>query len=270
MNSDSVHERDTYLVGYGDAAQAWIGYRTAESHAAFFIPFLKPGMALLDAGCGPGGITVGLAKCVHPRHVTAIDIEPEQLTLAKERAREHKAGNIKFEEASIFNLPYADNTFDAVFMSAVLSNLQRPDQAMTELFRVLKPGGIAGLNEFDSGGDIYYPFSPLTQKSRELYFRLREHVGDDPMLGRRLKSFLHQAGFKCMLIQAIYENIEPEQYTRTVSTQFQKDLGPQVIALGWTDQKEIDAIASEWREVAKNPDAFFAVTWVQAVGQKPE
>ena len=260
---------DTYLVGYGDAARAWIEYRTAESHAAFFTPHLKSGMHLLDMGCGPGGITIGLAKIVAPARVTACDIEQSQLDRAQERAAEGGVTNIDFQIANVFELPFDDNTFDAIFMSAVLSNLQRPDEAVREIARVLKRGGIAGFNEFDSGGDIYYPLDPLIQRSADLYFQLREHIGDDPRGGRRLKAQLRRAKLDCIHMHAIYESIDPAHYANAASLQFKNDMGPQMKALGWTDDAEIDAIEAAWKKLAGDPDAYVAATWVQAIGKKP-
>ncbi len=268
MTSEMDQQDDTYLVGYGDAAQAWISHRTAESHAAFFTPHLKSGMTLLDCGCGPGGITVGLAAKVAPGAVTAIDIESAQLAKATQRAADEGLTNITFEEANLFDLPYDDNSFDAIYMSAVLSNLQRPHDAMAEVYRVLKPGGVAGFNEFDSGGDIYYPMLPGIQRSTELYFKLREHVGDDPRGGRRLKALLHQAGFQCDLMQAIYEIIEPAHYAHAASVQFEQDLGPTLIDLGLTTEKEIQHMSADWAKFAKHPDAFVGAAWVQALGRK--
>lgn len=261
---------DTYLVGYGDAAKAWIEYRTAETHAAFFTPHLRSGMTLLDMGCGPGGITVGLAEIVAPAQVTACDIEQTQLDRAQERAEKAGITNIKFQIANVFELPFDDNSFDAIFMSAVLSNLQRPDDAVREIARVLKPGGIAGFNEFDSGGDIYYPLDPLIQRSADLYFRLREHIGDDPRGGRRLKAQLLRTDLDCIHMHAIYESIDPSHYANAASLQFKNDMGPQMKALGWTDDAEIDAIEAAWKKLADDPSAYVAATWVQAIGRKPE
>jgi ubiquinone/menaquinone biosynthesis C-methylase UbiE len=59
-------EREQYTMGYGNASTLIMSMRTAERHATFFIPHLHSGMKVLDCGCGPGTITLGLAKIVAP------------------------------------------------------------------------------------------------------------------------------------------------------------------------------------------------------------
>jgi 2-polyprenyl-3-methyl-5-hydroxy-6-metoxy-1,4-benzoquinol methylase len=53
--------------------------RTASRQAAFALPYLRSGMNLLDVGCGPGTITLGLAQAVAPGHVTGIDHDSEHM-----------------------------------------------------------------------------------------------------------------------------------------------------------------------------------------------
>jgi len=68
---------------YGEAAKAFIRARTAATCAAFFLGYLKPGMALLDCGCGEGTITVDLAAAVVPGQVVGLDIAPGTLQHAR-------------------------------------------------------------------------------------------------------------------------------------------------------------------------------------------
>jgi len=128
--------------------------RTAQSHAAFFLPQLKPGMSVLDCGCGPGTITLGLAALVAPGQVVGTEIEDSHVALARENAAKLNVPNARFEAADIYALPFADASFDAVFISAVLGNLREPIRGLREAYRVLKPGGVIGVKEFDHGGDL--------------------------------------------------------------------------------------------------------------------
>src|SRR6185436_3740511 len=105
---------------------------------------LKPGMRLLDCGCGPGGITVGLAQRVSPGEVIGVDVGGAQLEHARERASTAKVSTT-FREASIYSLPFLDAEFDAVFSHALFEHLPEPLQALAEIYRVLKPGGCVGL-----------------------------------------------------------------------------------------------------------------------------
>jgi ubiquinone/menaquinone biosynthesis C-methylase UbiE len=95
---------------------------------------------ILDAGCGTGG----LMRRLQPRHPewswTGVDAEPLACALARERS----GANVV--EARLEQLPFADAEFDAVVCSDVLYHLDDDRVGLRELFRVLKPGGIAVLN----------------------------------------------------------------------------------------------------------------------------
>src|SRR5258708_39035050 len=115
-------DREQYTMGYGTAATAIMADRTAQSHAAFLLPHLKSQMSLLDCGCGPGTITLGFAELVAPGQVVGTEIEDTHVALARENATKRKVPNARFEAADLYGLPFADATFDAVFISAVLGD----------------------------------------------------------------------------------------------------------------------------------------------------
>jgi ubiquinone/menaquinone biosynthesis C-methylase UbiE len=133
----------SYTPGYSAPVLSFMEQRTAESHAGFFLPQLLPGWRLLDAGCGPGTITLGLVRKVSPGQVIGVDIEESQFAKARGQA-EQEGLNIEFQKASISHLPFSDGYFDAVFSHAVLQHLTNPEAALAELRRVLKPGGLLG------------------------------------------------------------------------------------------------------------------------------
>src|SRR5262249_44921155 len=129
----------------------YFGERVAAREAAFFLPHLRPGMALLDCGCGPGSITVGLAEAVAPGRVVGVDREPKALAVARAQAAGRGVTNVRFEEGDVHALPFADATFDAAFAHALLEHVRDPAAALAELYRVVKPGGVVGVRSPDQG-----------------------------------------------------------------------------------------------------------------------
>src|SRR4029453_16149816 len=113
--------------------------------AAFLAPHLRAGMRLLDCGCGPGSITADLATLVAPGQAIGIDLREDALAQGRALARERGVATLVFQKASVYQLPYADGSFDAAFACAVLQHLTAPLAALQEIRRVLKPGGVVGI-----------------------------------------------------------------------------------------------------------------------------
>jgi ubiquinone/menaquinone biosynthesis C-methylase UbiE len=245
---------ESYTPGYTSNAVDFMSQRTAESHAAFFLPQLKPGMRLLDCGCGPGGITVGLAERVSPGEVIGIDLGGAQLERARERAR---AANVPatFREASVYSLPFPEAAFDAVFSHALFEHLAEPLTALAELRRVLKPGGCVGLRSPDWGGFVLHPGSEKLASALADYQDLQRSNGGDVFAGRKLAAWLREARFARVQSSASYE-IYPD--TAFIADYLAHHL----------DSKNRGSSATIIREWAKEPDAMFAQAWFEAVGFK--
>jgi ubiquinone/menaquinone biosynthesis C-methylase UbiE len=246
--------------------------RTAQSHAGFFLPHLKPGMSLLDCGCGPGTITLGLAELVHPGEVVGIEIEESHVALAHETAAQRGVPNVRFEAADLYALPFADASFDAVFVSAVLGNLREPIRGLREALRVLKPGGVIGVKEFDHGGDLMYPADPALEKYGELYLRLRRENGHDPETGRKLGAMLLQAGFIDLDWSPAYEPFAtPEAvggFAYVSASLLAEGWGAAFTSRGWANAADINEMRAAWQRFAAFPGAIFAAAWCEAVARK--
>ncbi len=264
--------REQYTMGYGPAATAIMAMRTAQSHAAFFLQHLKPGMSLLDCGCGPGTVTLGFAELVAPGQVVGTEIESSQVTLAQENAARRTVSNARFEVADIYNLPFGDASFDAVFISAVLGNLREPVGGLREAYRVLKPGGVIGVKEFDHGGDLLYPSEPALEKYGELYWRLRRENGHDPESGRKIGALLLDAGFSDLKMSACYEPFAEPKALRgfaEVSVGLLSDSwGDAFKSRGWATSEAIKEMSDAWRRFAAFPGGIFAAAWCEAVARK--
>ena len=246
--------RESYTPGYTPNALDFMSRRTAESHASFFLPHLKAGMRLLDCGCGPGGITVGLAQRVSPGDVTGLDIGGAQLERARERA---SAATVRLTllEANVYSLPFRDADFDAAFSHALFEHLVKPLEALGEILRVLKPGGCVGLRSPDWGGFVLHPWSDKLANALADYQAMQRSNGGDVFAGRKLAAWLRQAQFERVQASATYE-IYPS------AALIADYLAQQLNSNG---RDESAAIVRDW---AKAPDAMFAQAWFEAIGYK--
>lgn len=246
--------------------------RTAAQRAPFLLPHLKPGMRLLDAGCGPGSITIGLAEAVAPGEVIGIDRSDAAIDAARALATERGCTNVRFEIGSAYALPYDDATFDAAFMHAVLQHLGEPARALAEVRRVLKPGGIIGVADADYDGAIFYPHGDAITRSFDLLARLRTNGnGGDPRVGKRLRALLHEAGFERTVGSATagYQGTsDATKLTGAWQAHYfsAPDFANHVIALGLATSAELEEISAAWRAWGEDPSAFQATFWCEALG----
>ncbi len=136
-----------YTMGYGDEFQKELERRTAETNAFYLLPHLKPGMKLLDFGCGPGTISVGLAKAIEPGEFHGIDMEESQVEIARASAKAGGHNNATFHVGDASNLPFDDDFFDIAHCHTIMNHVPDTQKLLTEIKRVLKPGGILGSRE---------------------------------------------------------------------------------------------------------------------------
>lgn len=127
---------------------------------------IKPGMVVMELGCGSGSFTTFVARVVGEQgKVYAVDIQPEMLVQLKRKLAKienQDITNIELKEASAYNLPFEDESLDLVYMVTVLMEIPDRGRALQEMKRILKPGGILAVTEFLPDPD--YPLRSTTIK----------------------------------------------------------------------------------------------------------
>jgi SAM-dependent methyltransferase len=253
-----------YTHGHHESVLRAHRRRTAEDSAGYLLPHLRPGLSVLDVGCGPGTITVDLAARVAPGQVTAVELTSEALDLARAEARARDQTNIAFATSDIHALDFPDDTFDIVHAHQVLQHVADPVQALRELRRVCQPGGIVAARDADYAGFIWYPQLPALDHWRELYATAARANGGEPDAGRRLLAWAQDAGF---------DDITPSGSMWCFATPETRDwwggmwadriiesaLARQLIGSGLATTAELNEISSAWREWAAAPDGWLAI-----------
>ncbi|GKS57426.1 hypothetical protein YTPLAS18_09530 [Nitrospira sp.] len=250
-------QAETYTPGYSRVAVEYMLQRSIESHGQFFCPYLVPGVSVLDCGCGPGSITLGIGALVAPGRVVGIDAELSQAREASTAAIQGNAANVKFCAAGVYSLPFTDAGFDRVFSHALFEHLADPLRALRELFRVLTPGGIIGVCTPDWGGRIVSPPSEPMEQAIRTVNRVQTQNGGDVQVGRKLSRYLSAAGFVGVQPSARYECYPSA------------DIFGELLA-SVLERAGEDGAAKTVREWNEAEGGMFAMAWVSCVGRKPD
>jgi ubiquinone/menaquinone biosynthesis C-methylase UbiE len=181
----SVNE--IYQHGHHTSVVSSHAKRTAETDAAFFLPYLKPGMRLLDVGCGPGSITVGLALRVEPAPTVGMDASESVIETARSLAKARPARYLTFEVGNIYEPHFTAENFDAIFAHQVLQHLRRPVDALRQCRALLRSGGVVGVRDVDWGSTTFYPENQGIRRFLTLYYELARRNGGEPNAGRYLR-----------------------------------------------------------------------------------
>jgi len=261
-----------YSLSDHEAQRAYVGVRRAAKWVGFFLPHLRPGMSLLDCGCGVGSITLDLAERLAPGHVIGIDMDARQLALAREGVTARGLDNVTFQQGNVYTLEFPDASFDAVQAHTLLFHLSDPLRALKEIRRVLKPGGVAGISDDEWHTMVYSPDHPLMDKVIDLWKRAIQFNGGDPYYSRHLRGLMLQAGFARTEGHAVaadyYGSLEETRRMARIQARLFRDadLAGLITGQGWATAAEIDEIIEFIRQWAERPDAFLAIMYCAAVG----
>ena len=250
---------ETYTHGHAPATVRQHSQRTAEEAAAFLLPELRPGMRLLDVGCGPGSITRGLAKRLAPGEVVGLDLSADTLAAARKRAARGLT-NLTYQDGSVYQLPFPDASFDVAYAHQVLQHLAKPADALGEMLRVVRPGGLVAVREVDWETAVYWPRDPWLDRFVEVHFQTWYRNGGEPRMGRQLRGLFNAAPMTDLRITAtVWSYTTPEEtaawgqsYAERLLT---SPMGQRMIEYGYASRADVEAMAAAFRAWSVHPDA---------------
>ncbi len=200
MNSTSsaAGGTSTYVLGHADVEVRRLLlqgrlYNDYTEHA-LWLAGLRPGMRVLDVGCGPGDVSCIAARLVGPTgSVLGVDAAPDMIELAGARAAEQDLSAVHFTQAGVDAITL-DEPVDAVVGRLILMHLPDPAATLRRLSTFVRPGGVVAFSENDITGTSSVPDVPLFRQVTTGITRAFEAMGLSPQFGTTLHTIFADAG----------------------------------------------------------------------------
>jgi SAM-dependent methyltransferase len=255
---------ERYTHGHHESVLRSHLWRTAENSAGFLLPLLRHDDQLLDVGCGPGNITADLATRITLGTVIGIDRSAEVVARANRDYSTMTHPRLRFHEGDVYDLAFADATFDVVYVHQVLQHLVDPVAALREMRRVLKPSGLLAARDADYGGFMWAPGDPLLDRWRDLYHLVTAHNGAQCDAGRMLKTWVRAAGFSDLTVSSSNWTFESDAERAWwgglwADRVLESDFARQAQEYGLATRDELEGMSAAFRRWAREGAGIFIV-----------
>ena len=219
---------------------------------------------VLEVGCGQGIRTKIMAELSPHAEVIGIDRSHAMVELTRSGLGAIH-DNLSFEHADLYELPFPDDSFDFVYARLVFMHLSKPLAALRSISRLLKPGGRVLIEDADRDCMFFEP----QPENFATYWRLiqdgQRRLGGDPNVGRRLASYLKEAGFEDLNIEVqpiVGDGADIEFMVRELLPSLRQYLQPQ-------HHDYCEGAVRELLRLSRDPHATFFHFWFAVSGGKP-
>jgi ubiquinone/menaquinone biosynthesis C-methylase UbiE len=230
-----------------------------------FLPSLKPGMRLLDVGCGTGVISREAASHIFPGEVIGIDCLQRQIETARRFAAQSQIRTCQYKVGDAEKLPFGDNEFDGVYCRFLLEHVVEPKRVVSEMVRVAKPGAWVCACEWEAGCSVSYPGSEAIAEIRRNIYSLQRRMGGDPGVARELYSALGHVRVEGRAWTISGEEKDRMRlYVEGAQEIIRQTLSHDLVAKEMLDRAELD-----YSRVLEDSAAFVLHAFCCAPGMKP-
>jgi ubiquinone/menaquinone biosynthesis C-methylase UbiE len=149
---------------------------------------------ILDLGCGPGFVSVKLAKTFPSAEVTGVDFSEELLAHANILRKKEMLSNLNFRQGDIYNLDAEIKDFELAYLRFVLQHLKCPVEALLNAKKTLRPGGTLCVVDIDDDKSQLHPTPEAFKSFTQRAIKCQAAIGGDRNIGSKLKEYLLEAG----------------------------------------------------------------------------
>lgn len=226
---------------------------------------LASGWRVAEIGCGIGLVTLWMAESVGPAgSVCAVDMSPEQLRLAADRAAAARLTNVVFQQASAYETGLPRGSFDLVYSRFLLCHVPDPLKAVREMSALLKPGGVLVCEDFDANSIAADPPAVSYTRLVEISQAVDAHLGVDSNIGLKLHRFFREAGFHAPEV-----SISQPAALRGSAKRFWeltlREAAPAILQAGAASEEELNSICDEMQAIARDEGTLILIARVSQV-----
>lgn len=230
--------------------------RTVDNANRNLLKFLRPGLSVLDVGCGSGAITRSIAEKIGKRG-RVLGIDPNATLI--EQARQHigDLAWLDFQQGDAYTFT-TDERFDLVTCARTLQWLTDPEAALVTMKRLVKPGGYLSILDYNHEKISWEPAPPASmQRFYNAFLQWRQDAGFDNAIADHVGDIMKRIGFITIQVENQFEIVHRADVTFATSSRLWSEVaelrGPQLVQSGYiTESERLQAIADydNWIEKA--------------------
>jgi ubiquinone/menaquinone biosynthesis C-methylase UbiE len=258
LNPQMKHLRFQALLGWHKEARnlTWFG--------------LQDGMQILEIGSGPGFITRQLLELCPNSKVTALEVKPAMLELARQNLTPEQLMRTQFIQASVMDTCLPESSFDFALARMVFLHLPDPLGASRQVYRLLRPGGKLVVVDIDDG--VYGILDPLITEFPAIMEKLAQAQasrGGDRYIGRRLWRILRAAGFVNLDLEVVAQHSDAsglEAFRPLLDLQRLESLRKS----GLLDEGQVAKLQTAAESFWASPDAYVMMLFLMICGERSD
>jgi ubiquinone/menaquinone biosynthesis C-methylase UbiE/CRP-like cAMP-binding protein/GNAT superfamily N-acetyltransferase len=218
---------------------------------------------VIDVGCGPGFFANEVYQAYQPKKLMGLELDPKLIEIANRELSGIRG--VEFVQGSVYDLPLQDSSFDAAYSRFVFQHLDDPDRGVKELKRIVKPGGVAIIEDIDDGLLFLEPEPESYNLVQETSERVQKELGGDRRVGRKLFSMMKKAGFSKISVKYLPVSSVKIGMEAFVFAAFGFKFDH--LKRSGASEETVEKAKKEFFALVQNPEAYGSLMLVFAIGK---